>query len=183
MRYLQEELARLFANRFAYLKNRITIRKKLNVEETYKYNDAHLRIALKVKEEEPVPVSPYAQLRDAILGQPDFVKRNNDIVRFYTMFLREANDDTEDKFWFYCRETNLKLLPVFIYTLASAFIQDQYSYVRVLDRLCATQGKLSDDGNAWVDQHSGYIIKTVEFNTEEGYEDGIQSANARPVAG
>ena len=83
-----EELARLLQNRFAYLKNRITIRKKLNVEETYKYNDAHLRIALKVKEEEPVPVSPYAQLRDAILGQPDFVKRNNDIVRFYTMFLR-----------------------------------------------------------------------------------------------
>ena len=167
-----EELARLLQNRFLYLKNRITIRKKLNVEETYKYNDAHLRIALKVKEEEPVPVSPYAQLRDAILGQPDFVKRNNDIVRFYTMFLREANDDTEDKFWFYCRETNLKLFPVFIYTLASAFIQDQYSYVRVLDRLCATQGKLSDDGNAWVDEHSGYIIKTVEFNTEEGYDDG-----------
>ena len=176
-----EELARLLQNRFAYLKHRITIRKKLNVEEKYKYNDAHLRMGLKVTEEDTVPVSPYAQLRDAILGQPDFVKRNNDIVRFYGMFLRGANEDTEDRFWFYCHETNLKLLPVFIYTLASTFVQDQYNYVRALDRICAIQGKLSDDGNAWVDEHSGYVIKTVEFNTEEGYDDGGFKAQTRDL--
>ena len=176
-----EELSFLLQNRFNYLKQRITVRKRLNMQNTYKYNDAHLRIGLKVKEEEPVPVSPYAQFRDIILGQPDFVKRNNDIVKFYTLFLRDANEDTEDKYWFYCRETNLKLLPVFIYTLASTFVENQFNYVKVLDQICATQGKLSDDGNAWVDEHSGYVIKTVEFNTEEGYEEGGFKAKTRDI--
>ena len=173
----KDEMTRIIENRLIYLKYRIGIIKKLNIDHRYKYNDEHLKLGIPDRETEPVAVSPYAKLRDAILGQPDFVKRNNDIVRFYTMFLRDAIEDKDESpYWYYCRETNLKVLPVFIYTLANTFIQDQYNYVKVMDRICANQGKLSDDGNAWVDEHSGYVIKTVEFNTEEGYdESGFKS--------
>ena len=30
--------------------------------------------------------------------------------------------------------------------------------------------KISDDGECWVDKHSGYIIKTIDASTDEGYE-------------
>merc|ERR1712178_511773 len=32
-------------------------------------------------------------------------------------------------------------------------VKNKYNYVRVLDEICAKQGKLSDDGDAWVDEH------------------------------
>lgn len=177
----KEEMTRMIENRFAYYKYRLGVVKKLDRDARYKYNDAHLKLGLDEREREDVPVSPYAALRDAIMGQPDFAKRNNDIVRFYTMFLRDANEEGEDSFWLYCRQTNLKVLPTFVYVLASTFIQDQYNYVKQLDRICATQGKLSDDGNSWVDEHSGYVIKTVEFSSEEGYDEAGFKAQTRDL--
>jgi hypothetical protein len=137
----KEEMTRMIENRFAYYKYRLGVVKKLDRDARYKYNDAHLKLGLDEREREDVPVSPYAALRDAIMGQPDFAKRNNDIVRFYTMFLRDANEEGEDSFWLYCRQTNLKVLPTFVYVLASTFIQDQYNYVKQLDRICATHSR------------------------------------------
>lgn len=166
----KEEMTRMIENRFAYLRYRLAVLKKIRLDERYQYNDRQLKMGMELDDEDPILVSPYAKLRDAILGQPDIVKRNNDIVRFQTLFTRDSGTE-EDKFWFYCKETNIKLLPTFVVTLASTFIQDQYNYVKVLDQICANQGKLSDDGNAWVDEHSGYVIKMIEFSTEEGYED------------
>jgi hypothetical protein len=173
----KEELTRMIENRFAYFKYRLAVLKKLRLDEKYQYNDTQLKIGMDAQEEDPVLVSPYAKLRDVILGQPDLVKRNNDILRFQSMFTRDPSE-TEDEFWFYCKETNVKLLPKFIYVLASTFVQDQYNYVKALDQICATQGKLSDDGNSWVDEHSGYVIKMIEFSTDEGYEDtGFKAAS------
>ena len=40
-----------------------------------------------------------------------------------------------------------------------------------LDTICAERGTISDDGNMWVDKYSGYIIKTIEFNNEEGFDE------------
>ena len=173
----KEEMTRMIDNRFSYFKYRLEVLKKLRVNERYQYNDIQLKMGINATEDDPIVVSPYAQLRDLILGQQDIVKRNNDILRFQVTFTRDPSE-TEDEFWFYCKESNQKLLPKFIYTLASTFVQNQYNYVRVLDQICATQGKLSDDGNSWVDEHSGYVIKMVEFSTDEGYEDtGFKAAS------
>ena len=176
----KEEMTRMIENRFAYFKYRLSVIKKLNVEERYKYNDLHIKLGENLEERDEIKVSPYAKLRDIILGQADLVKRNNDIIRFKNMFLRDASED-QDQFWCYCIETNTKLLPVFLVRLASTFLENQYDYVKVLDQICATQGKLSDDGNAWVDEHSGYVIKSVEFSTEEGYDEAGFKAQTRDV--
>ena len=173
----KEEMTRMIDNRFSYFKYRLEVLKKLRLNERYQYNDTQLKMGINATEDDPIVVSPYAQLRDLILGHQDIVKRNNDILRFQVTFTRDPSE-TEDEFWFYCKESNQKLLPKFIYTLASTFVQNQYNYVRVLDQICATQGKLSDDGNSWVDEHSGYVIKMVEFSTDEGYEDtGFKAAS------
>ena len=178
----KEELSRLIQNRFAFFTYRMKILKKLRFDEKTRYSDRALMIGMDTEENDDIIISPYVKLRDAILGQPDLVKRNTDIVRFQKNFTRDPSEDSnEDAHWLYCKETNQKLLPVFIVTLASTFNENQYNYVRVLDQICASQGKLSDDGNAWVDKHSGYVIKQVAFDTEEGYDESGFKAVSREV--
>ena len=179
----KEELTRLIQNRFAFFTYRMKMLKKLRFDEKTKYNDQAIALGNATESfNEDVVISPYVKLRDAILGQPDLVKKNNDILRFHTMFTRDSIEDSdEDKYWFYCKETNQKLIPIFIITLAKTFIENQYNYVKVLDQICANQGKLSDDGNAWVDEHSGYVIKQVSFDTDEGYEETGFKAASREI--
>ena len=147
---------------------------KLNQYKTLRYNKQQLSLGADVAERNIV-ISPYDSMRDIILGQSDFVKKQNDIIRFKYSFTRSATDD-EDQYWFYCIETQTKLLPTFVFTLAEAFASQQAAnnlneYKRALDKVCADRGTISEDGNTWVDKYSGYEIRTIEFDTDEGYED------------
>jgi hypothetical protein len=125
---------------------------------------------------------PYSKLRDMILGQSDFVKKQNDIIRFTQLFTRENLKDTtvgplgeiESIHWRYCVKTNVKVLPSFLYTLACVFINDNDNYNEKVEYIKKDIGALSDDGDAWVDKHSGYVIKNINFDAEEGYEDGVK---------
>ena len=51
-------------------------------------------------------------------------------------------------------KTNIKLIPLFISELANTFIS-KGDYLLHLDKVCADQGTISDDGDNWVDKHSG----------------------------
>jgi hypothetical protein len=134
-----------------------------------KYNKIYYDIGL-LYEKTDVVQSPYFKIRDIILGQEDFSKKQNDIIKFVNKFTRNAYEDKgEDPYWFYCFETDVKLLPTFIYELANGF--NTGNYVEVIEKICAKQGTISDDGNMWVDKHSGYIIRTIDFNDEEGYDE------------
>ena len=110
-------------------------------------------------------VSPHLNLLNAILSQTDFPKKQNDIIRFKSLYTVEG----ETKYIRNCIDTNTKLFPTFLSLLASAFNAGVYS--DVLDDVCKTQGVISDDGDKWVDKHSGMFIKNIEFSTEEGYDD------------
>lgn len=147
---------------------------KLNQYKVMKYNKQQFDLGVDIAERNIV-VSPYASIRDIILGQSDFVKKQNDVIRFKHSFTRSPGDD-ENQYWFYCIETQIKLLPTFIFTLAEAFVSQQNSnniedYKYALDKVCADRGTVSEDGNSWVDKHSGYEIRTIEFDTDEGFED------------
>ena len=119
--------------------------------------------------------SPYDGLLSTIMGQPDISKRYKDICKFVPIFTRESNSNTgEDKYWFYCIKTNKKMLPTFIYKLATAFLKG-YDYTGMLNRICAEQGTISEDGDKWVDKHSGYTIKMIDLNEAEEYnEEGFK---------
>lgn len=109
--------------------------------------------------------SPYSKLFQAIMGQEDFVQQQNNIVKFVNQFTY----DIDNEHWFLCIKTSQKLIPKFLYTLAKAFISgDDYFLVR--EQICSIQGVLSDDGDKWVDKHSGYMIKNVDASGEEGYD-------------
>ena len=62
------------------------------------------------------------------------------------------------------------MLPKFISDLANTFIKND-NYLNKLDEICRDIGILSDDGEAWVDKHSGYVIKNIDFNIDEGYDE------------
>ncbi len=118
-----------------------------------------------------IVVSPYEKLRDLILSQPDFVTKMTNIRKFIELnYVRNANTENEESpFWLYCTETNIKLLPSFLKDLAEAFLIHD-NYTQELNRICAERGEISDDGDKWVDKYSGYTIRLIDFDTEEGFD-------------
>jgi len=119
-------------------------------------------------------LSPYATLRDLILAQTDPSKRNQDVLLFAKRFTRDAVPIVENIYWKYCLETGVPLLPVFLVTMAGVVDQDRQ---KVLNELIQTQGMLSQDGQFWVCKYTGYVITLLNWDTEEGYEEGFKKVS------
>ena len=143
--------------------------------------------------------SPYASLRDVILGHSDIIKKYDDILKFvekYTLVLNVATEEFDpvnvyneltpgeiDTFmkekeiqnhWLYCKETKIRLLPKFYYILAKTFVDTPSDFARRLDLLCFSIGKKSDDGDKYVDKYSGYTIRVIDFVKEYGETEDIE---------
>ena len=126
-------------------------------------------VSMEGVQENKVLTSPYGILRDHILQMKDLTYKYTCINKFCINFTRTAIKD-EVPYWLYCIKTGVRLIPSFFLKLANVFI-NKMDYGRELDTLCAEQGTISDDNNFWVDKYSGYIIKTIAFDTEEGYDE------------
>ena len=147
----------------------------------YKLIKHDINKKLLIGEEVEVLKSPYDDLRDLILGQTDFSKKQKDIVQFALSCTTEITDkysDTEEyKYWLCCNVTGYKLLPKFICALASLYLEGG-GYMEGIFKICKEQGQMSDDGDAWVDKYSGYKITNIDFDTDEGYsEQGFKSVS------
>ena len=182
----KEKLAKKLKKQLDYYVSIIDSRIEIENNRTFKYNNKQYNLGVKNDEtDKDIVVSPFAKLRDKILGQPDFVKRQNDIIRFAIRFTREANTEfsnsvEENIHWRYCIQTNAKLLPSFLYTLAGYWCEDPSNYLKNMELIIKDIGALSDDGDSWVDKNSGYIIRPIDFDIDEGYEEGFK-INSREV--
>jgi len=116
--------------------------------------------------------SPYLPVREKILGQGDFVKRQSDILKFVELFCRDPMVEQlqENPYMLYCTATNTPLLPTFFWELAQAFITTD-TYLEKLNEIVRTQGTISDDGDSIVDKHSGYVLKKIDNVAEDGYDE------------
>lgn len=135
----------------------------------HRYNNYSYELG-KTLIENDVIVSKYAETRDLILAQNDFVKKQSDILKFIELFCREPLQSVgivENQYWYYCKETNTPLLPMFYGTLANAFMLNDYE--RVLNELSCEIGTISEDGDNIVDKNSGYLLRRIDFSFEEGY--------------
>lgn len=201
----KEELEVKINKQFDYFSGIMNKLKEIERFRNYKYNYAQYELGVQSDESslaiaEDIVVSPFLKLRDMILGQSDFVKKQNDIVRFATRFTREpvitpdlpvasslsaaglpVAAGLEDPHWRYCIETNTKLLPNFLYVLASQFIEEPSRYIQRMDEIIKTNGSLSDDGDAWVDKFSGYVIRKIDYDVDEGYEEGYKKSSREVV--
>jgi len=176
------ELNTIITKNLDYYKKLFSRLQELKKKASLKYNNYQYELGLKIADEiKSKKTSPYVKLRDLIMGQNDFIKRQIDIIKFVSVYCYEGNPETpnindgemENKWWMYCKETNTKLLPTFHYTLASTFINNNSKYDDVLNELKRTIGKISDDGDAWVDEHSGEVICPIDFDVSEGYKEGF----------
>ena len=190
----KEELENKIKSVFEYYTSIFEKSEKIQNQRVVKYNNQQYLLGLEELKRNDMDTgvdeslvanpysSPYIKLRDMILGQSDFVKKQNDLIRFTQMFTRENMKDTtvgplgeiESIYWRYCVKTNIKLLPNFLYTLACVFINDNDNYNEKVEYIIKDIGALSDDGDSWVDKHSGYVIKNINFDSEEGYEGGFK---------
>jgi hypothetical protein len=178
----KEELNTKIHEHLKYFKNIIDKLDKIKQKGFLKYNNQKYELGLSIADEIKERVlSPYARLRDLIMGQNDIVKKQTDLIRFIKMYAREGNPEVpnihdgemENEWWMYCIKTDTKLLPKFAYILADTFITNNSKYEDVLNELKRTIGKLSDEGDSWVDKHSGEVICYVDFDVSEGYADGF----------
>lgn len=166
-----DELERELERNIEYCLKMLKHTEMLKEIRSYKANNLAYEIG-KLAIEHDIVFSPYLKLRDMILGQDDFAKIQSDICRFVDKFCRKPMTEqlAENENWMYCKETNTKLFPVSIYELATTFISGG-DYVRKQNEVCYRVGILSDDGDSIVDKHSGFIIRKIDFNAEEGFDE------------
>jgi len=143
----------------------------LNEVLTNKYNNYAFELGKYAKTED-ILRSPQLALRDKILGQDDFVKKQTDLVRFADIFCRDPMVDElgDNEWWLYCRETNTPLLPKFMKDLAVTFVSGG-NYLHKQDEIVRKQGTRSDDGDSQVDRYSGYVICKIDLVDENQFDD------------
>jgi hypothetical protein len=172
----KEEFERTISERLDYFMSIMPIISKIETNNLLKYNNEKYRMGVGLDDERTdKQVSPFTPLLDIILGQSDFVKKQNDIVRFVGKFTRKFIQGlNETPHWLYCIKTGATLLPSFKYELATSFLTSPYVYQYNLDTIKSTNGQLSDDGDWWTDKFTGWPICPGDFDVTEGYEEGFK---------
>ena len=157
--------------------------RKLYVNSLMKYTNKQYLIGLQEIDTDAntkiYPVSPYAKLRDLIFGMSDFIKRQHYTVKFTNLFTRKhfvnqtgLHNDIESEHWLYCNKTDVKLMPSFRYTLAVEYLNSPDKYNDYVDLIVKQIGFVS--GDSWYDKHTLYMIKKIDYDEEEGYENGFK---------
>jgi hypothetical protein len=151
------------------LKNKLKIKIKKKLYKELKYNNEKIYLEQEELEKETDGhiESPHTKLRDKILQ----IYNLDTKYKAIQIFIEKYTKKMKDPYWYYCVDTNVKLLPTFFNKLAVAYLIEN-NYLEAFNKICFDQGTLSDSGDTWVDKYSGYIIKNLEFDNDEGYTDG-----------
>jgi hypothetical protein len=177
----KEEYERKIKASYDYCSEIIGILTKIEHKHMLKYNNQQYKLGANIEENVSIkPFSPNQKILNIILNQTDIVQRQQNIIRFVTESTRPNVDgfgplnERESPHWLYCLTSNVAILPKFKYELAVIFVSDYSNYINKLELVKSQIGKLSDDGDWWVDKHSGWPICPVDFDIEEGYSEGFK---------
>lgn len=177
----KEDFKKEMEKKWNYFMSIMPIVAKIETNSMLKYNNQKYNIGMNVNDEsKETIVSPFTNLLSIILGQKDFVKKQNDIIRFANKFTRPSlgvmtvSGVVENNHWLYCIKTGVPLMPSFKLELAASFIQSQQMYQYTLEKIKSKIGELSDDGDWWTDKYSGWAICPGDFDTEEGFDEGFK---------
>jgi septum formation topological specificity factor MinE len=182
----KNELTTYVQKHLNYFEDIIVRLQDLNLNTFYKYNNQKYNLGLSISEKGlEQKVSPYMKICNLIVGQSDFVKQQTDIGVFAHKFCRpgdpsiaNVNDgEMENIWWFYCKETDTKLIPAFRVLLARIFVRNPSKYDANMENIIKMIGKLGDNGDAWVDEHSGEVIRYIDFDISDGYKGGFKDIN------
>ena len=167
-----EELQDMLEANLQLYEYKIEKLKWLQEEDVLKYDKQRLN-SIEMVFEEREPSTLQTRLRDIILAQSDFVKKQTTIRKFVDIYCKV---DPTSPYWFLCKETEMKLLPTFFKKLADAYFNKNYQIK--LNEIKQEQGTMGDDNGVWVDKHSGYVISTIDYDIDEGYtESGFKQVS------
>ncbi len=177
----KQEFETNIKTQYEYFMSIMPIISKIETNAMLKYNNQRFKLGMNIDDDQKnTVVSPFSQLLDIVLGQTDFVKKQNDIIKFCDKFTRpfipgfSLNGMLENEHWVYCIKTGAPLLPSFKKSLAAAFIISPEHYQNHLEQIKSTNGQLSDDGDWWTDKYTGWSICPGDFDIEEGYDEGFK---------
>jgi len=175
----KEEYLKKFQERYEYFLSVNPALNRIETEALLKYNNQKYKMGIKIEEDigAVTSLSPYSEILGMILGQPDFVKKQHDLIKFAGMYTREANPawKLEDTHWLYCVKTNAKLIPAWKINLANAFVvEGSDGYVQHLEQVKSRIGTMDEGGDWWCDKLTGWSICKLDFDIEEGYDDGFK---------
>ena len=173
----KEEFSAQIKTKYDFLIDNIGILIKLETFNLLRFNNQKYKLGITTENDNHVKeLSPYSRILNIILGQNDFVKKQNDIIRFVNTYTRPyvETNSSEKNCWLYCLKTSIPLLPTFKFDLATAYFINPTGYQNYLDVVISKIGKLSDDGDYWTDKNSGWPICRIDLDTEEGYEGGFK---------
>ncbi|ADX05841.1 hypothetical protein 162322334 [Organic Lake phycodnavirus 1] len=141
---------------FIYKSNQTFFKKYNDIKKTY--SDLYVSYG--------VVSSPHQPLFDKILQIDELEKKMKLIRHFCDIYTMEGLDPQ----WLYCIDSGNKLVPLFMKTLAYSNLD---LYQETIEKICYDQGEQQDE--YWVDKYSGYTIKKINFNDEEGFtSDGFK---------
>ena len=177
----KEQLTEELTNSYNYCLVNIEKLEAIRKTNQLKYNNYKYKLGnIEDREGEQI-VSPYSQLLNLILRQGDFVKKQQDIIRFVNIYTRQPVtiglgplNKKESVHWLYCKKTNLPILPIFKYNMAVTYIKTPNNYQEYIAILISTIGKLSDNGDSYIDENSGWVIQKIEDDYDEGYDGGFK---------
>ena len=165
-----EEVANDLRNGLYIMRKQIRRGAALHRTKLYRQNTYSYELGKYAKSTDMVVESPHIDLRERILGWADFVAKQGMIYTFVQRHCRQPIPHmNEDSHWLYCINTNTKLLPMSLYTLATGFLYNDYA--QTLDLLIRENGEMSDDGDSIVDKYSGYVLRKIEYSSEEGFDE------------
>ena len=107
-----QQLKSKLMKEFNYRKQNLTSLVRNKINKFLKKDKFYEKIGNMLDQEELV-ISPYELLRDEILSQNDIISKYDNILRFINQYCRIADRDEDDN-WYYCIDTNIKLLPTFL---------------------------------------------------------------------
>ena len=117
------------------------------------------------------PKTQHTLLRDKILSHKNFPEKQTYLKRFAGMFTRAhfPNVEGESEHWLYCKETNIKLIPVFLIELATEYdTNGADAYKTKLENILSNCGDPENDGS-YYDKNSGYLISKINYATTDDY--------------
>jgi hypothetical protein len=166
-----EELEKKLEDNIAYHLKMLNKSRILKDIQLYKANNLAYTIGSLINSSDVI-MSPHLPLRDLILGQDNFTKKQQDIVTFVRKYCRYplVSELNEHHAWLYCKDTNTKLFPISLSELADTFTNGS-DYNEKLEELCHVNGVLSDDGDSIVDKYSGFVLRKIDFSSEEGFDE------------
>jgi hypothetical protein len=141
---------------------------KIRENAIYKHNFVWYKLGESYRGNNDQVFSKHLKLLNLIMGQTDFATKQDNILKFVNYYCREfLPEQREDIHWYYCIETNTKLIPRSVVQLAEAFVSG--TYLETLDVLCHQVGIDSED--SIVDKYSGFVLKKKDLVAQDTYDD------------